>query len=90
MKIPKKLKIGGHEVSVVFHQIKDENGSFEPRTNTITIDPTLAKSQQEATFIHEVLHAINTSIDEIPLGHAFMDGLAEQLYQVLSENKLLK
>lgn len=88
MKIPKKLKIGGHLVSVVFDSTRfetDDSGLSDRNKNEIVIDRHLAQSQQESTLIHEILHYINA-----PLDHALLDSLSEQLYQVLSDNDLLK
>lgn len=90
MKIPKKIKIGGHTVKVVFKEVEGQNGSFDSGTNTITIDPKIPQSQKEATFFHEIYHAFNGTLDSHDYGHAFLDSFAEQLYAVLVDNKLLK
>ncbi len=84
MKIPSKLKIGGHQFTVVVKEF-EECGRTERTRNRIIIDADLTQSQKESTLIHEILHVINNEI-----AHPLLDSLAEQLYQVLSDNKLLK
>ena len=88
MNIPKKLKIGGHTYKV--NLTKDENlvrgGSFGNRNcndMTINISSELGKSEQEATLLHEILHAINTEWEE-----CLVENVAQGLYQVLVDNKL--
>ena len=91
MEIPKKIKIGGHIVKVSCKEkLENLNGDFNWETNTIRIDKSLPQSQKESTLIHEIFHVLNTTLDEIPLGHALLDSLSEQFYQVLSDNKMIK
>lgn len=90
MKIPKKLKIGGHTVTVdISHVLPGLNGESITRTNTINICKTITQSQKESTLIHEIIHFLNVTLDDSTLGHALLDSFAEQLYQVLSDNKLI-
>lgn len=91
MTIPKKLKIGGHDITVIVQHIDDDDhchGLWDPTSNTILIEETDAQSQQEASLLHEILHVLNATIDEDHIGHAFLDALSEQLYQVLKDNKI--
>lgn len=88
MKIPERLKVGGHTIRVEVVPL-DDCGSFDPKTNTISISNSLCQSQREVTLIHEVLHALNQNMSEGTL-HVFLEGLSQQLYQVLSDNKLLR
>lgn len=92
MIIPKKVKIGGIIYSVKVLPHWDDRGdadgmlSLDSDTgNTIYIGSELTKQAQEVTFFHEVLHAMNSTMN-----HEFLDSLAEQLYQVLHDNGLLK
>ena len=85
MKIPKRLKIGGHIYKVKEVSDLDKCGATDRDKNTITLSKEMPHNQKEVTLIHEILHALNNEME-----HAFLDGLAEQLYQVLSDNKLLK
>jgi len=91
MKIPKKLKIGAHEFIVEEKEIEDKACGYTSFIKArITIDSRLPQTQKESTLIHEILHTLNTTLDDDRLGHSLLDSLAEQLYQVLKENKLLK
>lgn len=89
MKIPKTLKIGGHTYKVIFEKpgkLKPEDAGYTDRKkNEIVLDTSFPKSQVGVTFFHEVLHALNNELD-----HKLLDSLAEQLFQVFSDNGLLK
>lgn len=87
MKIPKQLKIGGHKYKVLITKTGLDSGDYgelEIETNTIRINPDLPQSNKESTLIHEILHAVNTTLD-----HELLDSLSEQIYQVLKDNKLI-
>ena len=88
MKIPKSLKIGGHSYKIELVKegelAKNDCGSLSRENNKIYIDTKLSDSNRTVTLIHEILHAVNNELSE-----SFVDGLAEQLYQVLKDNKLL-
>ena len=87
MNIPKKLKVGGHIIKVdCSKEIKDVNGEADYTHNEIRICKTLCQSQKEATLIHEIFHFLNGTFDQKE-NHELMDSLAEQLYQVLKDNK---
>jgi hypothetical protein len=88
MKIPKKLKIGAHTYTVrelEGWQDGEAVGIEDPNKNQITLDSQLSNTRKEAKLFHEIFHVMNYGLD-----HALLDSLAEQLYQVLSDNKLLK
>lgn len=91
MNIPTKVKIGGILYQV--HITEDWLGRGEAdgqkfydkdMGNSIYIAEHLSKEAKEVTFIHEMLHCMNTTID-----HEFLDSLAEQIYQAFSDNDLL-
>jgi hypothetical protein len=90
MKIPSELKIGGHKVTVEIVKDLEECGNWDVKASKIQISGTLPKDQQEATLIHEILHAMNVTFVSNNTAHAFMESLSEQLYQVLSDNKMLR
>lgn len=91
MKIPKRLKIGGHSVRVDCSEILPGiNGEANSSRNEIKICKSLVQSQKESTLIHEIFHLLNTTMDGDRLGHAFLDSFSEQFYQVLSDNDMLK
>lgn len=92
MKIPNKLKIGGHVFDIKMVDMKSKNmlGECDSTENTISIDKDAKQSQKESTLIHEVFHAINTTIGDSTFGHIVLDSWAEQFYQVLKDNNLLR
>ena len=89
MKLPKKLKIGGHIYKIV---LEKGNNKLEVRNygktmrdkNEIVLDSSLPKNQMVVTLFHEILHALNSQLNE-----TLVDSLGEQLYQVFSDNKLI-
>jgi len=88
MKLPTKLKIGGHTITVREMEMVDDTrccGEASYAVGEIRINKDLPQTQKEASLIHEVLHFLNTTLD-----HALLDSLAEQMYQVLKDNKLLR
>lgn len=92
MTIPTQVKIGA-----VTYQVKilsdwpgggDWDGEMfydRDHGHAIYIKANLTPEAQYVTFIHEVLHALNSTMD-----HEFLDSLSEQLFQVLAENHLLR
>lgn len=90
MKIPKQIKIGGHKVKIVYKKLEGSDGLWDSTKNQITINSELPPSQKEVTLIHELLHAINANWSETQYGHAMLESISQQLYQVLSDNKMLK
>jgi len=90
MKIPKTLKIGGHTFQVEIKELDGVLGKTTWDKPKIQIDKDVPKTIQEATLIHEIFHCINTTIDGTHLGHALLDSLSEQFYQVLKDNHLLR
>ncbi len=88
MKIPSKLKIGGHIISVREVEMIDDttcSGDSSYTNGEIRLNIDLAQTQKEASLIHEIFHFLNTT-----LNHELLDSLSEQIYQVLRDNKLLK
>jgi len=84
MKIPNNLTIGGHKIKVIIKEI-DECGQLRRDKNEIWISNKIEVSQQEATLFHEIIHQLNSQLNE-----TMVDALAEQLYAVLKDNKMLK
>jgi len=84
------LKIGGHEFNLVIMELENELGRTDFNTSTICIDKDISvQSVKESTLLHEIIHACNSTFGDERLEHALIDSLAEQLYQVLSDNNLL-
>ena len=87
MKIPKKIKIGGHIYTIKMvdgEDIDNDAGEQNRSRNIIKIRKDLPQTQIEETLIHEILHACNNGLKE-----EVIDGLAVTLYQVLKDAKLL-
>ena len=87
MKIPKKVKIGGHTIIVRQIEMVDDStcsGDAQYVSGQIRINKDLPQTRKEAVFIHEAMHHINST-----LKHELLDSLAEQLYQFLKDNKLI-
>jgi len=56
-KIPKSLSICGYDVAVRFERLPDDaDGTFNPRTQTITLDEDLTLGAKVGTLLHETLH----------------------------------
>ena len=94
MKIPKKLKIGGFIYNISIKKRMDDDGISNIGTHyqyrqKIWLDKDCHPQQQEETLIHEIIEAIN-SANEIKLEHSQISVLANQLYQVLKDNNLLR
>ena len=91
MKIPKKLKIGGHIFKIVLEKESKAKtsrghncGHSDRTTGIISINADLIQSEQELTLIHEIFHLINGELNE-----TLLDSLSEQVYQVFKDNQLL-
>ena len=94
MKMPQKLKIGGHIYKIVYRDRLNNDGTenlgtHDAKNLTIWIDKTLSQSQQEATLIHEIIEAINYG-NQLKLTHEQISTLEHNFYQVLKDNFLLK
>lgn len=100
MKIPESLKIGGHEYKVIYpHDFTDcvnVNGLTDTEAKQIKIrQMTLgggprAESGVAVTLLHEILHAVDhyTGHDVFE-NEEHVHGIAEGLYQVMKDNKLV-
>ena len=93
MKIPSKLKIGGHWFEVVFknevNDNYDKSGSGHAWNNKITIQKDMMQSKKESTFLHEIVHEINWQLG-LNLDEHQTDCLGESMYQVLVDNNFLR
>lgn len=86
MVIPKILKIGGHYITVkVTDDIPGDNcGQFDIKKNEMLINKNQKATQMEATLIHEILHAVNITLDEERI-----EFISQALYQVIKDNNLV-
>ena len=95
MKIPDKIKVGGHDYKVVWDDEKLSNDNFTGlachRELIIYLCKTyrgdkLAKSVIEETLLHEIIHTIDVVYNNHLLSEDSVDRLSEGLYQVLVDN----
>ena len=93
MKIPDKIKIGGHWLSIEFHSEKevqyDRMGTLCHWENRILIQKDLVESKQVSSLFHETLHEIDKQAF-LDLTEKQITIIAENMYQVLKDNGLLK
>ena len=67
MKLPKKIKVGPHTITV---QRKEKDGEekragyFMCSENRMVISAEYPHTQQLTTFMHEVLHILNYNLSE--------------------------
>ena len=95
MKIPRKLKIGGHWIEVTIRkESKDmytNTGTRAAWQNRLYIQGDMAESKQWSTLFHEILHEIDWQLNlGIKDNEKVIDSLAEGIYQVLVDNNLLR
>jgi len=100
MKIPSKLKVGGHIYKIIknykFTQDPKLIGQADHDLGEIRLSPYEATgnhrmpSRIEECFMHEILHCINNVYNENKLVEEELGRLSQGLYQVLKDNKLLK
>jgi hypothetical protein len=88
MKIPKKLKILGHIVTVRETEDMEDCGQFDVDKNEIRIRKQLSQSQKEEALIHEILGMANPTFHSEH--HSLLEALAQTIYQALKDNNLLK
>jgi hypothetical protein len=101
MKIPKKIKVGGHVLKVVLapgeevRKVASEEaigeidsivmGTVSIRRQAIYINEDLFPSLREETFLHELFHIITPEFPEVSIQH-----MAFLFYQVIVDNKLME
>lgn len=104
MRIPKQIKVGGHWFTIkypyIFQERFDRYAQCDDAKKIIYITDRDGNGEKRAdsaiiaTFIHELLHAIDMN-----MGHHIFDGnegenkiegFSEGLYQVLTDNGFLK
>lgn len=101
MILPKMLKVGSHQISVVFpHHFRERSdvcGQYDQSLSEIRVDHVDACGNMRSdssilvTFLHEVLHAIDYTYNRGRVtrrkdGEDDIDQLAQGLAQVLRDN----
>jgi len=90
MKIPQKIKIGGHYFEVIkSKELMTESGRHGDcifNTNKIEINDNAKPDIMGAVLLHEILEALDYMY-ELGLEHNKIKTLEVGLYQVLKDNK---
>jgi len=95
VKIPKEIKVAGHEYKVTFKDKwlskKGIVGRFDNDLKKIFLckyykTVKRAKSEIELTFLHEIIHAVDRHYNNNSLSEKAVDRLSNGLYQVLKDN----
>ena len=81
-RIPKSFQIAGLEISVVYRELDDCFGQFDPVKLQIVIGTGNTKSVQAETFWHEVIEALNF-FSEAGLEHKSIQVMGMLLHQVV-------
>jgi len=91
MKIPEKIKIGGHEIKIERVNTKDIDsaGEFNGFYDVIRlrIDHDSVESCVAECFLHEIIEAIKMK-NNLAIDHTHLTVLSEGLFQVMRDNKL--
>ncbi len=82
-----KIKIFGHQFDVDYRELrgKDLLGESSNAQNRIVIDPWQAPSQQEDTFLHEIVHQISNVLG-LKLDEETVWRLAAGLHTIIVDN----
>lgn len=79
----KEIKIGGLVYKIEYKDLEEEMGKTYYSKQIIEIDNNQTKEQQELTLWHEIWHAKNNQRSEIEV-----ESLAQDVYQIIKDNKL--
>ena len=92
MKLPKKLRIAGHDVEVVEIDLlnnSNNTGQFLPQSDRIEIDKTVSKDVKRSTLMHEIIEAINHYY-VLNLKHEKILVLETAFFEFMKSNKEIK
>ena len=90
MNIPEKLKVLGHEYSVIKDPklfIKTGVGSCCLGVLEIKIDSYFAESKQSEVFLHEIFEAMKYHLNS-DISHELLSQLSELLFSIIRNNGL--
>ena len=91
MKIPNKIKVGGHTITVEFADTKtiDDSGAYNNFHNNIRIlkEKGAPEDNIAEILLHEIIEAIKCK-NNLELDHTVLTVLSESLFQVMRDNKL--
>lgn len=84
MNIPDRFISQGIWWTVKYTPDIEDCGQTDYDERVIRIREQLSQEMRKATFLHEVGHTVNSTID-----HALMDSFTMQMFQVLKDAKLI-
>ena len=90
MKLPDKLKIGGHVVDVRVVSSREmpiKLGQSMEQLNFIRVWDGMPESQIASTLLHEIIEYFDAHY-ELKLEHRQISTLAQALFQILRDNDL--
>lgn len=100
MKIPKKIRIAGHDYKVIWDDegLSEERliGNYNNDFKEIRLcryyksKRSRAQSEIEETFFHEIMHGIDRHYNNDSLNEKVIGRLSNGLFQVLSDNFMIK
>ena len=90
MKIPKQLKIFGHQYEAVedknFHELSGFAGEFDFKKHKITIAKDFPTTAKEEVLLHELIHAASYYL-KLELTEQQVHALSSGLYNIWKDNK---
>ena len=89
MKIPEKIRVGGHIYTIEYSKdlVRDDNrlGQVCWQKMLVLLEENQAWSSLVVSFLHETLHLIDKHYNNKALTEDEVDSIAEGLFQVLSD-----
>lgn len=91
MKIPERIKLGGHEIEIKIAKVKDAGGAgnFNGYYNLITLrnEADTPEDNVSECLLHEIMEAIKYK-NNLEIDHTHLTVLCESLFQVIRDNNL--
>ena len=91
MEIPKKIKVGAHEITIeIVDPIRSGNaGVYNIYSNLIMLENDADKPESNLSecFLHEIIECIKAK-NNLEIDHTHLTVLSESLFQVLRDNRL--
>ena len=89
MKLPTKLRVLGHDILVkrvnVGLSMTRNIGEYDADHAVITVKMGLETSVEDATILHEVIHAIDNTLN-LDMSEEQVTGVAQGIFQFLADN----
>ena len=88
MRIPRKVRILGQIYTVQYKdEMEGDMGECDYVNNRITLLKGMSEEKLMQTFLHEIVHAIEKSMN-LNLKEQQVDNISLGLYQILKENNI--